>query len=228
MDIEREFENYKEFGYKLLENGTKLIGRAPFIAPMAYLHSLYHPHTNAADIIEKELDIELPNVLKEFYIFYNGLNFFVGTFFLYGLRETAARSLDAVRQPFDIFTPNVKSRLKGAGKNVLFIGGYSWNGSKLYIDIQTEKVFMCSKRSIVPLYEWNDFGAMLFSEIKRLKKLHTHDGKNIPYRPTVPVGGEDALERRINDKWETIPYWYEETIEFMKKNNLTARELAEI
>lgn len=213
--INAKLARYREFGCEKLSNGSELIGRAKFIAPFAYLHSLYAP-LNEKDILmmEEKLKFVFPMSIRNFYQSFNGLKLFNTALNFYGLRTSTSRSVDASRQPFDIFTVNVDERIAGAGNNLLFIGGYSWNKSKLYIDINTERVFFCSSESATPLLQWDSFDIMLQSEIDRLIDLHSEEGKNIPFKPTVPIGGEDVLKRMIEKAKASKepPYWYKDTL----------------
>ena len=59
--INTELEIYEKNGLLIQENGTKLIGKAPHIAPMAWLHSIYQG-LEIVDIkrTESELRTEIP------------------------------------------------------------------------------------------------------------------------------------------------------------------------
>jgi hypothetical protein len=211
--IKSKLSRYKEYGFEKLADGTELIGRAKFIAPFAYLHSLYAPLApEQIASVEDILETPLPSALKKFYQNFNGMKLFNTAFSIYGLRTNTSRSIEASHQPFGIISPNVDERIDDARENVLFIGGYSWNGSKLFIDTNSGEVIFCSGESTSTLLIWKSFDEMLQSEIDRLIGHHTAEGKNLPFRPTVPFGGQDVLERLIarakNSKER--PYWYEE------------------
>lgn len=165
-------------GTEICENGTLLIGRAPHIAELAWLHSIY-PTLNEEDInhLEKELNQKIPDSYQRFLTKYsNGLGLFVSKFSLYGLRKQLGRGLDAVRQPYSIITPNTHERPDNAKDSYLFIGGYSWDGSKIYIDTETNKVHYCDRWDATSLYEWSSFEAMLNSEIPRMISLFDKNG----------------------------------------------------
>lgn len=165
-------------GTERCENGTLLIGRAPHIAELAWLHSIY-PTLNKEDInhLEKELNQKIPDSYLRFLTEYsNGLGIFVSKFSLYGLRKQLGRGLDAVRQPYSIITPNTHERPDNAKNSYLFIGGYSWDGSKIYIDTETNKVHYCDRWDATSLYEWSSFEAMLNYEIPRMISLFDKNG----------------------------------------------------
>src|SRR5690242_17744792 len=95
------FENIKEeiFKYKHLgeeevpETGALLIGRAPHVARLAWLHSLY-PVLNNEEVLQLEQVVrtEIPESYKSFLMnASNGLSLFVDAFYLYGLRKLAGR-----------------------------------------------------------------------------------------------------------------------------------------
>lgn len=100
--VKKEFYRFEDLGIQKSENGTVLIGKAPHIAPLAWLNKIY-PSLNEGDILllEKELDTEIPEAYKHFLTnFSNGLNIFVATFSLDGLRKDMGRSVEASRQAF--------------------------------------------------------------------------------------------------------------------------------
>src|ERR1700744_5011257 len=110
-DILEILKGYSKLGEKLLENGTLLIGRAPHIAPQAWLHRIYSPLLED-DIVtlEKSLKIDIPISYKKFLSISNGLGVFNTTIAFYGLRNNYRRNVIDVWQPFDILTPNILER----------------------------------------------------------------------------------------------------------------------
>jgi len=189
MTILNLLDDYKVFGEKRLENGTYLIGKAPHIAPNAWLHSIYSGlDINELNDLEKILDKPIPKSYKSFLEKSNGLKIFNTTFCLYGLRRNYNRSIDNVWQPFDIRTPNITERPKNAANNFFFIGGYNWDGSLLYIDNHTDKVHLCHRDDANSIYEWNSFDNMLESEILRIITLFDGQGKKVnPHITTLPI-----------------------------------------
>ncbi|QBN19682.1 SMI1/KNR4 family protein [Flavobacterium nackdongense] len=177
-EVKKELYKYENLGIEKFENGTILIGKALHIAPLAWLNKIY-PVLNEDDIllIENELKTEVPLDYKNFLInFSNGLNIFVATFSLYGLRKVLGRSVEASRQPFSIFTPNSFERPENSKDHYFFIGGYNWDGSNLYIDKQTNKVHYCDRWDATSLFEWNSFDEMIVSEVKRITNLFDEKG----------------------------------------------------
>ncbi|MCD0464945.1 SMI1/KNR4 family protein [Flavobacterium sp. ENC] len=176
--LKKELYKFENLGVQKSENGTILIGKAIHVAPLAWLNKIY-PILGDEDILllGKELKTEIPKDYKFFLTnFSNGLNIFVSTFSMYGLRKELGRSIEASRQPFSIFTPNLQERPKNAKDNYFFIGGYNWDGSKLYIDNVTNKVHYCAEWDATSLYEWNSFEEMIVSEVKRITSLFDEKG----------------------------------------------------
>ncbi|QSB25654.1 SMI1/KNR4 family protein [Flavobacterium sp. CLA17] len=176
--LKKGLYKFEDLGVQKSENGAILIGKAPHIAQLAWLNKIY-PILGDKDIVllGKELKREIPKDYKLFLTnFSNGLNIFVSTFSLHGLRKELGRSVEASRQPFSIFTPNLQERPKNAKDNYFFIGGYNWDGSKLYLDSVTNKVHYCAEWDATSLYEWNSFEEMIISEIKRITSLFDEKG----------------------------------------------------
>ncbi len=180
---------YSHLGKENLIDGTLLIGKAPHIAPYAWLHKIF-PVLNENEVlsIEKEIKIVLPDCYKDFLLHYsNGLKIFIDTLHLEGLRKKPGRSIEAAWQPYSIFTRNISERIKDAKSYHFFIGGYNWDGSLLYIDTNTNKVHRCSRTSVKPLNTWTNFEEMLVSETERIASLFDGNGvEKDEEKPTTP------------------------------------------
>jgi hypothetical protein len=161
-----------------LDNGTLLIGKAPHIAPQAWLHTIYPPITNIQiQELELKLGNSIPKKYKTFLFNTNGLNVFNTTLNLFGYRSNYNRNVLDAKQPFNILTPNINERPKNADENYFFIGFYDWDGSLIYIDSSTNKVHLSKRDNAKSLYQWNNFQEMIENEIERLIALHEKDGK---------------------------------------------------
>jgi len=179
--IKEQLYGFENLGKEVTQSGAVLIGHAPHIAPMAWLHSIY-PVLTEEDIIELEAELNkpIPEAYKDFLKNYsNGLSVFVTTLSLDGLRKVTGRTDEASRQPFALSTPNAYERPKNAKDSCFFIGAYSWDGSKLYIDSDTGKVYYCGRYDATPVKEWESFEAMLTSEISRVISLYDDKGIKI-------------------------------------------------
>ena len=147
MNIEKEIRQrlskYEKLGTEKQSNGTELIGKAPHIAPLAWLHSIYKGLSNEEiSKLEQELETDIPKDYKEFLKFSNGLHIFNTTFCLDGLRTSYNRIKEIEnRLPFSILTTNLYERPKNAKDEYFFIGGYDWgNGSHLYINKKNNSI----------------------------------------------------------------------------------------
>jgi len=176
--IKEELLRFKNLGLETAENGTLLIGRAPHIAKQAWLNEIY-PVLTEQDIVilENELNTEIPKDYKWFLLNgSNGLGMFVSKFYLYGLRKELGRSVAASRQPYGLDISNIDERPENAKDSYFFIGGYSWDGSQIYIDKETNKVHYCDRWDATSLLKWASFEEMLVSEVKRFTKLFNENG----------------------------------------------------
>ena len=189
--LSHTLDRLKAFAYlgeQYLEDGTHLIGKAPHIAPLAWLHSIYPPLVDT-DIrfLDNELKHPIPNSYREFLKITNGLNVFNTAISLYGLRKNYNRTINEVWQPFDIITPNIDEIPKNAVGEVLIIGSYDWDGSLLFTDCLTEKVYLCDREDITPKFRWDSLYQMLDTEINRLIGIHDREGKELfPDESTLP------------------------------------------
>lgn len=179
--LEKLLYKFKHLDVHQVSNGAILIGRAPHIASEAWLNEIYPTlQTDDLDELEMCLRTTIPSEYKRFLTeVSNGLSILVAEFSLDGLRRNYDRTVDGNRQPFSLEIPNVHERPRNAKENHLFIGGYKWDGSHLYIDKETSKVHFCDRWDATSLYEWNSFGEMLISEIERIYALYDTNGVKI-------------------------------------------------
>lgn len=186
--LKKLFE-YDRLGEEQAMNGTLLIGRAPHIAPLAWLHSIYPPLSeNQLRQIEHSIKISIPKQYRMFLSTTNGLNFFNTTLSLYGLRSNFKRNIQDVWQPFDIVAPNTIEKPLNAAKDDFIIGTYDWDGSYVYIDSKFERVHLCHRENSTSLYSWESFDAMLELEINRLIRLFDDKGKTFhEEKSTLPL-----------------------------------------
>ncbi len=163
------------FGELKTAYGTTLLGRAPHLAPNAWLHQLYQPLTSSevADL-ESEVAIPFPESFKEFLELSNGIKVFSNGLAVYGLRASFERGSGESWRPFSIISPNLHSRPAGLSRDDLIIGSVSEADSfYLCINRKTEVVFRCRMREdATPLETWPSFGEMLLREVRRLDALN--------------------------------------------------------
>ncbi len=169
----------KSFGYTKLMNGTELVGNLPQIGPDAVFHELFPPLSpEEINDLETKLNFKFPPELKKFYLYFNGMNLFSDTIYMYGKRRNYIRKGDESRQPYDILTQNIDSRLEDMTITELVIGGYGQDGSKLVIDVEKggQRVFRRLRDSGKIIEEWPGLFVMLDSEVERIFMLFDDKG----------------------------------------------------
>ncbi len=191
--FKESFLKWKSGGIKELENGTEMICHVPHIGPEAWLHVLY-VGLSEDEIIElqNKLAIQIPYVYKNYLKKFNGLNVFSDSISLWGFRRSFTRTGKNSIQPYDIVSLN-SERPKGTPNTWLFFGGYSWDGTRLFFDLEqgedTIKVYRCARRKCEILQEWESFEEWLLVEIKRLSQLYNENGikidKSLPTSPSI-------------------------------------------
>ena len=139
-------------------------------------------------LLERVLNREVPKQYRTFLTYVsNGMHIFHRCLSLLGLQGSINRKL-GIQGPFDLSIPNVYERPSNADASCFFIGGYSYDASKLYMKDDSDKVYYCARRDATPLKEWNSFSEMLIEEIQRLKSLHGADGMlKSTRRSTLPI-----------------------------------------
>ena len=164
-------------------------GHIPRLAPEAYNIYTFTPLTEERlALLEQVLNREVPEQYKIFLtLVSNGMHIFNRCLSLDGLQGSINRKL-GIQGPFDLSIPNVYERPSNADASCFFIGGYSYDCSKLYMRSGSQKVFYCPRWDITPLKEWNSFSEMLIEEIQRLRSLHGADGMlQVPREETLPI-----------------------------------------
>ena len=186
--IQALIEEQKALG-AVEEEMVSRYGYIPRIAPEAYNIYTFAPLTEEQlALVERVLNREVPKQYKIFLtLFSNGMHIFLRCLNLYGLQGSINRKL-GIQGPFDLSIPNVYERPSNADASCFFIGGYSYDGSKLYMRSGSQKMFYCLRWDITPIKEWNSFSEMLIEEIQRLKSLHGADGMlQVPREETLPI-----------------------------------------
>ena len=186
--IQALIEEQKALGAVEEERGSRY-GHIPQIAPEAYNIYTFAPLTDEQlALLERVLNREVPEQYKIFLtLVSNGMHIFNRCLNLYGLQGVLDRRGD-FQGPFDLSIPNVYERPSNADASCFFIGGYSYDCSKLYMRSGSQKVFYCPRWDITPLKEWNSFSEMLIEETQRLRSLHGADGMlKSTRRSTLPI-----------------------------------------
>lgn len=177
-DIISSIESYKKLGYKVTETyGTKLYGHLPKNGPDAWLHEVFQPLSlDKIRELEEKINKQFNNEFASFLQTTNGLMLFNGELAIYGYRDSYNRARET-RLPYNLITPNTLERPKDSEEEYLFIGGYSFDGSMIYINLIDNKVFHCSRSESKNIFfEWNSLLSMLKSEFNYLRTYFDKNG----------------------------------------------------
>jgi len=193
MDYQKIKELLLKYSY-LGTMTTKLndleIGWAPNIARKAYLCTIFAPLTDEEmKVIKNEVPYPFPPSYEEFLTqFSNGLFVMLDLFFISGLRRRPHPEEPIAPVTFDSYLYNVLERPKNATNDMLIIGGYSANRSRLYMKQGDPKVYYCEEWDVTPLKSWPSFEEMLIEEITRVSKLFNEEtGLLFPAEEFLPV-----------------------------------------
>lgn len=189
--LEKLLMRYAPLGVEHSKNGALLIGKAPHIAELAWLNTLY-PCLSAEEVAQLEMRLQcpIPAAYKQFLMqCSNGLKLLVTTFSLYGSRASYNRTDFSLRYPFDLMDIQKHERPKNATAEMFFFGAYNYDLSKLYLNTTDNKVYYCARYDSTPLKSWNSLDEMIVSEIERIYTLFDERGHQIdPSEPTTPIG----------------------------------------
>lgn len=179
-------QKYGTLGHEISDE-WEAIGKAPHIAPMAWLHRFYKGLSDTELVeMESQVKMKVPLVLREFYKWSNGLEFFNDVFSISGYVSLLRREVGHW-QPFPIVNDSLE-RPKNTNPNQFYFGGWSWDGSKAYIDVESGEIFRCLRKDATPVNKWNNFEEFLYSEHKRLCSIHDLEGKRFDLnKPTIPI-----------------------------------------
>ena len=186
--IQALIEEQKALG-AVEEEVVSRYGHIPLAGPEAYNIYTFAPLTEERlALVEQNIGREIPYQYRTFLTHVsNGMHIFHRCLSLEGLQGSINRKL-GIQGPFDLSIPNVYERPSNADASCFFIGGYSYDASKLYMKDDSDKVYYCARRDATPLKEWNSFSEMLIEEIQRLKSLHGADGMlQVPREETLPI-----------------------------------------
>lgn len=178
QEVFRLLKKASVLGEKTESNGVTLIGRTEHIGPDAWLHALFPP-LDASDVnlLEEEIGVSFPDSFREFLELTNGLNLFSDSMAIFGRRTSFDRTAGE-REPYSIISMNLSERPEGLFADVLLVGSYSYgNGFLLYVDPRSERVFQCLRSEPTPTNEWENFGQMLLTEVRRFDRLFDDRGR---------------------------------------------------
>jgi len=165
--IESFLLQYQHLGYKETTY-AELYGKAPYIAPQAWLHAVFKPlYADEIAYVKDNLK-NLPDFYEKFLKIYNGFSIYNSALSLYGLRRNYKRDFDSVWQPYDIFDLNIYDKPGDASGNEFFFAAYNKDGSLVYYNSVADKIIKCSADSVAELNTWNSFEDFIIDEIDRL------------------------------------------------------------
>jgi len=164
-------------GIRTTAAGARLIGRAPHVAPEAYLHAVFPPLGEGdIDALEAEVGRPLPAAYRALLRAANGLSLFSGSLSVYGRRTSYARSGDAAWQPFSVVRPNTVERPRRLPGGALVVGSYRTDGSLVYVGERGEAI-RCDRDEATLLNRWPDLSTMLTQEAQRLASYFDESGR---------------------------------------------------
>lgn len=115
-EIMKYIQTFEKYGCKEYEDGTKLYGHAPFLAPKAYIFRVFSALSDPeVTQLEQDMHREIPIAYRSFLMRNaNGINLFNTTLCFYGLRKSHCRRFDATPEPFSLSELNRFERPKKA------------------------------------------------------------------------------------------------------------------
>lgn len=149
MQLNEIFTKVLEFNRISTSDGATLYGEFLWSGRKNYFLEKYSA-SNSNDI--KSLNMAIPQVYEDFLLLSNGLNFMNDALALYGIKKNFDRNVKGLFQPYSLILPNIDERIRDSKSSFFYIGAYGWDGSRLYIDIENNKVFRCSRKSSKPLH----------------------------------------------------------------------------
>ncbi len=167
----------EKLGVRRLSEGQRLIGNIEWLAPEAYLHVLYGPlGDRELLLLESQIERPIPEELKEFYRWTNGLSLFAYKLTIDGWREDDARGGDGMWEPYSLVVPNVFERPVDAPQGMVFFGGYEDDASLLGMMPDAPEIYRFAHGSVNVLNKWEDLWTMLTCEADRLSQLFDNNG----------------------------------------------------
>ncbi len=165
--------------------------RVPSVGASAYLNVIFKP-ADAAVRKELEADLLLPSDLVDFYSHWNGARLFFDRLSVYGCLPNPHPPLNRhdpfAFLPFDLRGVNAELREDLAGSNLLCIGSYGYDCSRVCVRRDTREVVCGTGDDVGRLRaSWTGFSEWLSSEIPRVAACFDHRGRLlVPAESTLP------------------------------------------
>jgi hypothetical protein len=168
----------EDSGSIVQSNGTRLISKFPprkdGLFSDAYLHEIYVGlKESEIDDLEALVCQKLPEQLREFYGYANGLSIFADSLSIRGLRRNYTRDIGS-RLPVSLEYGNTVEKPKGDSRSQLRFGWYSEQGAELVINLDNpEEVCAVPRYESSPvLYRWSSIEELLATEVERMGKIY--------------------------------------------------------
>jgi hypothetical protein len=168
------------FGTATSDNGAKMFGHIPHVAPEAWFHILF-PALDEAELrdLDTALRRSVPGSYREFLKVFNGLHLFGGKLALNGLRLDYSRK-PGIRLPFDLADANVHERPRAAHPSWFIFAFYREDGSRAYMDPADGRVYRGTRDlAEARLNEWESLDRFLESEVTRMAPLFDERGHQL-------------------------------------------------
>jgi hypothetical protein len=179
-------------GEKSCQDGSRLIGHVPHVAPEAWLHQIFSPlSATGLSGLEQGLGKKVPQQVASHLLEANGCNLFSCSLSIMGHRTNYSRTGEGAIQPFSIIPPNTIERPKNDDLQRFYFGSYDWDGSLVFVTGESNTVYRCDRRSREVTNKWASVSDFISSESDRLATLF--DSKGVKLRAnqatTPPILG---------------------------------------
>lgn len=179
-------ERWLPLGEVVYDDGTRIIGHAPHIAPEAYLHEFFPGLVGGEfEVMEMFLRRPVPAPLRKLYKRFNGFRLFVGELDIFGIRRNYDRNLHDGRQPFDIQDSNIHERPRRTPEDIVFFAFYKDDGCELSMSPDGPEVYATPMGKWKIKRTWPDLETCLLSEVERLATLFDAQGHLIGKRGKI-------------------------------------------
>jgi hypothetical protein len=149
------------------------------VAPEAYLHTIYKG-ARPELIREVSAELELPDSIADFYRCCNGAHLFVNALSIFGCvasGEQISRSNRFKLPPFNVRDVNRELKAELARVNSIAIASYSYDGSLVCVNRQTEGIVCFFGESLSKeRTRWHSIDSWLTRELQRMSVLFDESG----------------------------------------------------
>ena len=205
--ISEKLKSFKILGATVFDNYATLTSEKVYPNWLSWGHWTYKA-MNEDEISKLELEIKM-NIHEGYKYFLrqtNGINIYRSALCLFGTVIDYNTSKRILFPPFDLvdaneYRFNFGERPVQLSDDIVVIGGYGKDGSKIGILGSNGKVVRFDKKSLEVYNEWNSFETFFVSEFERLSGLFNTDGiikdSEIPTTPTQATKPENCQTNLI-------------------------------